>query len=585
MTYADGSTVNYDYDKNSNLDFVTLPGAYGTMDYVYDTLNRLTAKNYPANPTRNKIFNYDIGSRLTSANTTAAQNSYTYDTLNRVLTNTQTLNSTPYTLSYQYDSASNRTRLTYPSGKVVDYTYDNNDRMDLVRVNSVTVGDYDYDPLDRRITKILRTPTPETQATYQYDLANQLLSLTNTVLPATPISTYAYTYDNVGNRLSMTAPSGTHNYTYNNIYELTGVSGAQTHTFAYDKVANRTTADGVAYTANTLNQYSTVGSTAYTYDQNGNLTNDGTTAFTFDEENRLTTATKTGMTAGYGYDAFNRRVSKTVNGTTEYFVYDDEDIIEDRTNTGSLTADYVHGSRIDEVLTMSRGGNTYYYHHDGLGSVTEITNSAGTVIENYSYDVYGQPSVVTSSISNRYRFTGREFDEETGLSHYRARAYSPMLGRFLQRDPIGYYDSMNLFQYVGNSPVNYVDSYGLKRGDRLYGYPKDFWNWYHRNWKMKGDDDVTKEEAEEAYDEWVRQGKPKVKDQGGNNDSGGGDRKRSTPCPDGEQGPSPAPAPSPGPVPPTPNPNGPVAPSLPTPTMPMVPNYGPFMGAMKISTQ
>ena len=101
--------------------------------------------------------------------------------------------SSVYTLTYQYDSASNRTRLTYPSGKVVDYTYANNDRMDLVRVNSVTLTDYNYDPLDRRTTKIFTTPGPQQQAAYNFDIANQLLSLTNTVLPATPISTYAYT--------------------------------------------------------------------------------------------------------------------------------------------------------------------------------------------------------------------------------------------------------------------------------------------------------------------------------------------------------------------------------------------------------
>ena len=82
--------------------------------------------------------------------------------------------SSVYTLTYQYDSASNRTRLTYPSGKVVDYTYANNDRMDLVRVNSVTLTDYNYDPLDRRTTKIFTTPGPQQQAAYNFDIANQL---------------------------------------------------------------------------------------------------------------------------------------------------------------------------------------------------------------------------------------------------------------------------------------------------------------------------------------------------------------------------------------------------------------------------
>ena len=113
------------------------------------------------------------------------------------------------------------------------------------------------------------------------------------------------------------------------------------------------------------------------------------------------------------------------------------------------------------------------------------------MVESYTYDVYGQPTSTTSSIGNRYMFTGREWDAETGLYHYRARMYSPVLGRFLQRDPIGYEDGMNLFAYTQNNPVNFVDPLGLcKEGFNLWdllfdsGTFSDAW----KLWQASGDD-------------------------------------------------------------------------------------------------
>ncbi|VAX36346.1 hypothetical protein MNBD_UNCLBAC01-1000, partial [hydrothermal vent metagenome] len=166
-------------------------------------------------------------------------------------------------------------------------------------------------------------------------------------------------------------------------------------------------------------------------------------------------------TATYQYDAHNRRSAKTVNGNTTYFIYDGDEVIAEYNGSNALQAEYVMGDNIDEILTMERAGQTYYYHTDGLGSITQITNSAGSIIEQYTYDSYGQPSVTSSAIGNPYMFTGRRFDEESGIYYYRNRQYDPAIGRFLQRDPLGYVDGMNLFSMVGNNPVNKIDPYGL----------------------------------------------------------------------------------------------------------------------------
>jgi RHS repeat-associated protein len=135
------------------------------------------------------------------------------------------------------------------------------------------------------------------------------------------------------------------------------------------------------------------------------------------------------------------------------------EIMTDGTNTSQTV--YIHGPNIDEPLAIERDGNYAYYHADGLGSVVSITDPSRNVLQTYTYDAFGSITPSTS-FRNSFTYTGREYDEETGLYFYRARYYDPRLGRFLNVDPIGFEGGdTNLYAYVWNNPVNWIDPWGL----------------------------------------------------------------------------------------------------------------------------
>ena len=240
--------------------------------------------------------------------------------------------------------------------------------------------------------------------------------------------------------------------------------------YTYDSLGNRIHVDNQAttvnYATNSMNQYTSVGDAAYAYDENGNLISDGESAYEYDCENRLISASNlshAGIT--YEYDPFGRRIEKKVDGAITKYIYDGDQVICETDGAGNITAKYVYGAGIDEVVTMERGGSTYFYHYDGLGNVSDITDEIGSVVESYSYDAYGS-SLGSSSVGNPYLFNGRRFDAETGLYHYRARYYDIGVGRFLQTDSLGYYDNINLYSYCGNNPVMFIDPWGLcKKSD------------------------------------------------------------------------------------------------------------------------
>ena len=314
------------------------------------------------------------------------------------------------------------------------------------------------------------------EASLIYDPASQVTNILHQLTAsATQINKAAYAYNGVGNRTSLTDRRGAQAFSYDALDRLTSASHpllGTAQSFAYDPVGNRTTGGSVVNSGNQLTADSNFG---YQYDDNGNLTRKtllatgNFTAYTYDAENRLTKVEEfaagnptPAATSTYRYDGLGRRIEKIANGQTKRYIYDGEDILLEYDGANVLQARYTHGPGIDEPITVTKGGNTFFYHQDGLGTVTDLTDSAGAVAKSYAYDAYGNIVDQTGTVESSYAYTGREFDSESGLFYYRARTYDSVTGRFVQRDPIGIEEGRNMYLYVRGNPVNKIDPQGLR---------------------------------------------------------------------------------------------------------------------------
>jgi RHS repeat-associated protein len=245
------------------------------------------------------------------------------------------------------------------------------------------------------------------------------------------------------------------------------VQGATTtENYSYDAVGNRLSSLGMSpYQYNSLNELTSTSSGSYTYDANGNTLSDPSgKQYTWDFENRLTQAVVPGTNGGtttFRYDPFGRRIQKSGPLGTMNYVYDTGDMIEELDGAGSVLAAYTRTQNMDDPLAELRSGTTTYYHADGLGSITSLTNASATAAASYAYDAFGNLSAATGSVTNPFRYAGREFDSETALYYYRARYYDEGQGRFISEDPSGLQGGLHLYKYVQNNPLVLVDPTGL----------------------------------------------------------------------------------------------------------------------------
>jgi len=411
------------------------------------------------------------------------------------------------------------TSLRYPSATMINYTYGTAGSVDdlLNRFKTVQNGStniVDYTDMGLATPAVMKYPVPNLTLDYTavgaLDRFNRITDHAWKNASGTALVQIKHGYDRVGNRLYREDVAATgagksfdELYAYDGMNQLIDMQRGKLNTtknglttknaqdnFAFDATGNWTTykqdATGAGFTLtqakthNKANEIATIaGASTYTAsDANGNMTkcvkpNNWSAAFTlvYDAWNRLVIVKDSEtIVATYCYDGLNRRVKKVVGSETRLFYFNRGwQCVEEYVGSTCDTR-YVWGLRyIDDLVTYRKGSTDYYSVADPNWNVVALTNTAGVVQERYNYAAFGKVNIfdavfavrATSSCSITRTFTGQVLDTETGLMLYRNRIYHPTLGRFIQRDPIGYEgDDVNLYRYVNSSPIIYFDSEG-----------------------------------------------------------------------------------------------------------------------------
>lgn len=474
-TFADGKFTENINDKKGNITARKLTDGT-TIFYSYDTLNRMVQKTLPGGIEHQ--YTYDALGRVKTATNEAGTVVLEYDLLNRVVAESYNGRAVNYT----YDVTGRTQTTVYPDGTIVAKLYDTRNRLISITKNGNTVASYLYNNIDQLVSQTLANGIT---TNYQYDFANRLIQI-NTGNGS--IQRSEFIYDNNQNKLGINRlnfPSNSEQFLYDNGNRLvnykrgipSGISNV-VNSYTYDALGNRISANinggNTVYTANNLNQLINSNSGTqninFTYNHNGQLSFDGKFYKSYDAEGRLMKdSASPANVLTYTYDAFGRKVQKTLNGDTFHLTYAGLEIIEERDEANKIYNKTIFRNFLMPVENENNN-RLFYYHQNEMNSIEAITNAQGRVVEKYAYDVYGKQTIFDSLnnilpgslTGNRFGFTGQQYDSATRMIKFLFREYNPETGTFNERDLIGYGDGMGMYQYVHNNPANGVDIFGLQ---------------------------------------------------------------------------------------------------------------------------
>lgn len=401
--------------------------------------------------------------RVCSMADVSGTTSYEYSKKGQITKETKIIDGVTYVTQYTYDQIGNLKTMTYPSGRLISYNYANGRATSILNnaetlatnisyrpfggMSSITYGNglsgtVGYDNLYRIVSMVTGTFQ---NMTFADDANGNITGITNNI---DGTKSKSFTYDALDRLATATA---------------SGLWGSLAWT--YDGAGNRLTENGNSYTyAPNSNKLTGANGISFGYDNNGNTTSQAARSYTYNQNQRLIQVVDGALTANYTYNGNGQRVKKNVNGTVTVFHYSlIGQIIAESGSAGNTKAEYVYlnGQPLAKIDTTG----TYYYHNDHLGTPQKMTDSTGTVVWAADYKPFGEATATVSSITNNLRFPGQYYDAETGLNYNYFRDYNPVIGRYIESDPIGILDGANhLYAYVGNNPVNWIDLLGLEPG-------------------------------------------------------------------------------------------------------------------------